>query len=107
MTLPESVIEAMARAHEDALHGPGSWNETHAIWKAALCKHMRAAVALIPEPGPVDFDVVREALTNVEDAASRSPWSTDFWPNGTHPNAGVEKLRDALAALFPIIRCHD
>lgn len=40
---------------------------------------------------------LRKALTLAEDALSRSPFSTQIWPNGTHPNAGIELIRAALS----------
>lgn len=36
------------------------------------------------------------ALRLAEDVLSRAPFSTGIWPNGMHPNAGIEKIRDAL-----------
>lgn len=37
-----------------------------------------------------------EALTLAEDVLSRFPYSAELWPNGTHPNAGIEKIRAAI-----------
>jgi hypothetical protein len=37
------------------------------------------------------------ALKLAEDALSRSPFSTQMWPNGTHPNAGIVMIRAAIA----------
>lgn len=42
---------------------------------------------------------VVEALTLAEDELSRSPHSTQIWANGTHPQTGITKIREALAAL--------
>lgn len=36
------------------------------------------------------------ALRLAEDVLSRAPFSTGIWPNGMHPNAGIEKIRAAL-----------
>jgi len=38
-----------------------------------------------------------EALVLAEDVLSRFPFSSDVWPNGTHPNAGIEQIRAAIA----------
>lgn len=54
----------------------------------------------VPAKSPVELAV--EALSLVEDALSRSPFSTQIWPNGTHPNTGITKVREALAALQPL-----
>jgi hypothetical protein len=42
---------------------------------------------------------VLEALILAEDVLSRSPFSTDIWPNGMHPNTGIKKIRDAIKSL--------
>lgn len=47
------------------------------------------------DPAPL----VVEALTIAEDVLSRSPYSTAIWPNGMHPQTGIEKIRAALASL--------
>jgi hypothetical protein len=38
----------------------------------------------------------REALVLAEDVLSRAPFSTQLWPNGMHPNRGIEQIRSAL-----------
>lgn len=40
---------------------------------------------------------LRKALTLAEDVLARAPYSTELWPNGTHPNTGIEQIRAALA----------
>ena len=42
-------------------------------------------------------DEMREALELAEDVLARFPFSTEMWPNGTHPNDGIVKIRAALA----------
>lgn len=37
------------------------------------------------------------ALKLAEDVLSRSPFSTQMWPNGMHPNTGIEQIRAAIA----------
>lgn len=37
------------------------------------------------------------ALAIAEDVLSRSPYSSAIWPNGTHPQVGIEQIRSALA----------
>ncbi|HJR83475.1 MAG TPA: hypothetical protein VJ775_06065 [Sphingomicrobium sp.] len=38
-----------------------------------------------------------EALKLAEDVLSRFPFSAEIWPNGSHPNAGIQQIRDAIA----------
>lgn len=40
--------------------------------------------------------IARKALELAEDVLSRSPFSTDFWPNGMHPQVGIEQIRTAI-----------
>lgn len=37
-----------------------------------------------------------EALKLAEDVLSRAPFSTGFWPNGMHPQTGIDQIRDAI-----------
>lgn len=37
-----------------------------------------------------------EALKLAEDVLSRFPYSTEMWPNGTHPQTGITQIRDAI-----------
>ena len=63
--------------------------------------YVAAALASLSPRGRgegLDRDVV-EALTIAEDTLSRFPFSSEIWPNGMHPNTGIGKIRDALAAL--------
>jgi len=39
------------------------------------------------------------ALTLAEDVLSRAPFSTTIWPNGMHPQAGIDRIREALASV--------
>lgn len=39
---------------------------------------------------------VLEALVLAEDVLSRAPFSTAIWPNGMHPQIGIDKIRDAI-----------
>jgi hypothetical protein len=41
------------------------------------------------------------ALTLAEDVLSRAPFSTGLWPNGMHPNVGIEAIRAAIAKAQP------
>lgn len=38
-----------------------------------------------------------DALVLAEDVLSRFPYSSELWPNGTHPNSGIEQIRAAIA----------
>ena len=43
---------------------------------------------------------LREALTLAENVLSRAPFSTQIWPDGTHPQRGITKIRSALGAAL-------
>ena len=36
------------------------------------------------------------ALRLAEDVLSRFPFTSEIWPDGTHPNTGIEQIRQAL-----------
>jgi hypothetical protein len=38
-----------------------------------------------------------EALRLAENVLSRFPFSSEIWPDGTHPNAGISQIRAAIA----------
>jgi hypothetical protein len=40
---------------------------------------------------------LKAALELAEDVLSRFPFSTALWPNGMHPQVGIEQIRNALA----------
>ncbi len=42
-------------------------------------------------------DTLVKALATAEDVLSRAPFSTAIWPNGMHPNTGIEQIRQVLA----------
>lgn len=42
-----------------------------------------------------------EALKLAEDVLSRFPYSTEMWPNGTHPQTGITQIRDAIRLAEP------
>jgi len=72
-----------------------------AVRKQAEARTRLFALAALSPRGRgegLDRDVV-EALTIAEDTLSRFPFSSEIWPNGMHPNTGIGKIRDALAAL--------
>ncbi|MET4184922.1 hypothetical protein ABIB94_007051 [Bradyrhizobium sp. JR7.2] len=50
---------------------------------------------------PQTVPVIREALELAEEMLSQAPFSTRIWPNGMHPNRGIEKIRAALALTRP------
>ena len=55
-----------------------------------------------PPQAPQDVAGLVAALTLAEDVLSRAPFSTQIWPNGMHPNKGIEIIRNAItAALTP------
>jgi hypothetical protein len=41
---------------------------------------------------------LRAALTLAEDVLSRAPYSTEIWPNGMHPQTGIETIRAAITS---------
>ena len=44
-------------------------------------------------------DALVKALTLAEDILSRRPFSAEIWPNGMHPQEGIEQIRAALASI--------
>lgn len=73
-----AAIQPLTRQGEDYI-----WRPVHKAW---------AAMGEARE----EIKRLRAALTLAEDVLSRSPFSTQLWPNGTHPNAGIEIIREAL-----------
>ncbi len=37
------------------------------------------------------------ALKLAEDVLARFPFTAEIWPDGTHPNTGIEQIRAAIA----------
>ena len=62
-------------------------------WEWGVCGTPSAANARLIAAAP---DLL-EALVLAEDVLSRSPFSTQMWPDGTHPNTGIELVRAAIA----------
>ena len=56
-------------------------------------------VAGLRKSGLAPTPTVLAALMLAEDVLSRSPFSTDIWPNGAHPNTSIKKIRDAIKSL--------
>jgi hypothetical protein len=46
-------------------------------------------------------DAIVAALKVAEDVLSRAPFSTGVWPNGMHPNTGIEQIRAAISLSNP------
>lgn len=44
-------------------------------------------------------EAMEKALRIAEDVLSRAPFSTAIWPNGMHPNTGIQIIRAALLDL--------
>ena len=42
------------------------------------------------------IDALEKALVIAEDVLSRAPFSTAIWPNGMHPQRGINQIRKAL-----------
>lgn len=40
------------------------------------------------------------ALVLAEDVLARFPFSSEIWPNGTHPNTGIAQIRAAIAKAY-------
>lgn len=70
---------------------------TAAYWKERHDLVLRKHIECCGQVGAA----TREALEIAEDVLSRSPYSTAIWPNGMHPNTGIEKIRAALALTRP------
>lgn len=51
-----------------------------------------------PEECADEIERLRKALILAEDVLSRSPFSNHMWPNGMHPQVGMEQIRAALEA---------
>ena len=49
--------------------------------------------------GVIQPQAALEALELAEDVLSRAPFSTGIWPNGMHPQVGIDKIRDAIKLL--------
>lgn len=43
------------------------------------------------------YESLKAALVLAEDVLSRYPFSTALWPNGMHPQVGIEQIRNALS----------
>jgi hypothetical protein len=93
--------EAIAKAIHEGLGGDG-WaysNYGRDEWNDKRDALLAAADAAIQCFGFAQTPAVLEALKLAEDVLSRSPFSTDIWPNGMHPNTGINKIRDAIKSL--------
>ena len=56
----------------------------------------------IPDAAQERIRELTEALVLAEDVLSRAPFSTALWPNGMHPQRGIEAIRAALSTARPI-----
>ena len=56
----------------------------------------------IPDAAQERIRELTEALVLAEDVLSRAPFSTALWPNGVHPQRGIEAIRAALSTARPI-----
>ena len=59
--------------------------ETDTEWMAENARLIAAAPELLA------------ALVLAEDVLARRPYSSEIWPNGTHPFNGIEQIRAAIA----------
>jgi hypothetical protein len=93
-TEPEDdVIEVMIEQAFKRTFSSGFFRDTRT--HAGFVAGYRAALAA---SGLLERErVLREALALAEDVLSRSPFSTEMWPNGMHPNAGITIIRTALS----------
>lgn len=92
----------------DAKFTPGEWfasgesvyRTKHLSGLIADCdvgsapKHEREANAKLIAAAPAMY----EALILAEDVLARFPFTSEIWPNGTHPNTGIEQIRAAIRA---------
>lgn len=93
---PGRLLQAL---HEACFQGGGwvdplTWDdydaEGHALWEVyalVIARNIRVASAAPDLLG---------ALILAEDVLSRFPFSSEIWPNGTHPNTGIERIRAAI-----------
>lgn len=82
IVMSDGQNEDVAEFYYDEKHGVSITRE-EAISHATLCA---AALGLL------------EALEIAEDVLARFPYSSEIWPNGRHPNTGMQKIRAAIAA---------
>lgn len=76
-----------------------------------ICWHNEGTGPLADQPGRVfnwrpsyaslkaRNEAMEAALRLAEDVLSRAPFSTGMWPNGMHPQTGIEIIRSALPPI--------
>lgn len=97
----ELAVEALERCEATRNDMGGDWNlGTGKLRRGDLDLVIGLARKSVAGEGVRELAI--EALTEAEDVLSRSPFSTELLPNGTHPNACIERIREALTALKSI-----
>ena len=92
MSRSSPVTESLRAELSHAICRP---NDTKGV--VTLSKQLDAVVAIFERFALAQTPAVLEALTLAEDVLSRRPFSSGIWPNGMHPQEGIEKIRAALA----------
>jgi hypothetical protein len=95
---PQQMREAL---NEVITNGEWTKGDQCGEWKISKEVYDLAVDALAHTHPDDRSQEVREALEIAEDVLSRAPFSTAIWPNGMHPNTGIEKIRKALALTRP------
>ena len=93
----DSELERVKRHHPNGGYDPDNFKDRISLAQADRI------IALLPASQAVREEAVDElvkALVLAEDVLSRSPFSNQIWPNGMHPNTGIEQIRAALAPFI-------
>jgi len=61
-----------------------------------ITNNIRLLMGAVAKPRQDEIKRLREALILAENVLSRAPFSTELWPNGMHPQSGIDKIRKAL-----------
>lgn len=65
-----------------------------------ITNNIRLLMGAVAKPRQDEIKRLREALILAEDVLSRAPFSTEIWPNGMHPQSGIDKIRKALGIKY-------
>jgi len=92
---------------------PGPWHSANvslATWNVGVYDQTGTSVALLKVSSALhvlrreaDARLIAaapdllDALVLAEDVLARRPYSSEIWPNGTHPFNGIEQIRAAIA----------
>jgi hypothetical protein len=91
-----SRIAARTPAANDAAYSPAEFRKLQDIidTQADMLLDLRNEV----NQARAQVESANEALKLAEDVLSRAPFSTGIWPNGMHPQTGIDVIRAALTS---------